>query len=57
MSRIYVKQVKIVHTNDKNTEGMLDQAIIEETKKGSIFRAITSFYDDGMSTYTIVFER
>lgn len=57
MTRIYVKHVVVSLANDKNTESILDEAILKEIKTGATYKSITSFVEDGDSFYTIVFER
>lgn len=57
MSRVYVKQVIVELKNYRNTEALIDAAILKETQTGSVFKTITSFTDIGAATYVIVFER
>jgi hypothetical protein len=57
MSRIYVKQVTVENTNFENAESLIDQAILKETDTKGEFKTMTSFCDEGMHFYTLVFER
>ena len=57
MSRTYVKHLAVDILNYKNTESILDEAILRETKTGGVFKSITSFEEGGTAHYTLVFER
>ena len=57
MSRTYVKHVTVDILNYKNTESILDEALLRETKTGAVFKNITSFEEEGTAHYTLVFER
>ncbi len=57
MSRIYVRHVTVDILNYKNTESILDEAILRETKTGALYKSIASFEEEGSAHYTLVFER
>jgi cadmium resistance protein CadD (predicted permease) len=57
MSRVYVRQVVVPHTNQRNAEALLDEAIKKEKDTNAAFLTITSCGDDAVAIYTLVFER